>query len=119
MTRFEFILIGVGLNDATDKGTACNPIPEPPDTCPKGVPTFRADEGQTEFQETGYVRIQGRGRPEVLGGSQFDTLEEAKAWLNTSDGVRFKKIFKNVFLTRVTARVQPKLPLKGKSMGKQ
>lgn len=107
--KFEFILIGVGLNNNTDRGTVCDPIPEPPDICPKGAPTFRNDEGPEAeaYAEDGYITIQGPGKPEVLGGSRFESEADAKKWLAGRDGERFKQIFLNVFLARVIAQDQP------------
>lgn len=107
-TKFEFILIGVGINVATTKGVICNPPPEWPETCPKGVPSFRADEGPEveKYAEDGYIRIQGPGRPEILGGSRFDTESAAMIWLDGEDGIKFKAVFKNVFLARVVALSQ-------------
>jgi hypothetical protein len=109
-TKFEFILIGVGINNTTTKGEICNPPPEWPETCPKGVPSFRADEGPDagKYAEDGYIRLQGPARPEVLGGSRFASEPAAMKWLAGEDGIKFKKVFKNVFLARVVAQTQPK-----------
>ncbi|MEO8384060.1 MAG: hypothetical protein ABI583_02370 [Betaproteobacteria bacterium] len=109
-TKYEFILIGVGVNDITDRGADCNPPPEWPDTCPKGVPSFRADEGHEadKYAEDGYICIQGPGRPEALGGARFATEAAGMKWLASKDGIKFKDVFKNVFLARVVALSQPK-----------
>lgn len=102
--RFEFILIGEGLQDGTTvKGAECNP---PTDECPKGVPSFNddGDPNANAFLPDGFIQIQGDDYPEVLGGLHFDTHSEATVWLASSDGERFKQIYQNVYLVRVLAR---------------
>ncbi len=108
MQKYEFILIGVGLDDGVIKGKECDPIPPPPDICPKGVPSFRNDEGAEAdlYADTGYVSIKGIGAPEVLGGSRFETEVEALEWLDGPEGFKFKRVFANVFIVRVVARIQ-------------
>lgn len=108
MQEYEFILIGVGLDDGVIKGQECNPPPEPPEICRKGVPSFRTDEGAgaDPYAETGYIKLKGSGMPEVLGGSRFATEADARAWLLQREGSRFTEVFANVFIARVVARIQ-------------
>ena len=102
MAKFEFIVIGIGLNEGgVTKGTVCES--QDPETCTKGAPSFRFDDNP-EYAHDGYKKIQGPGNPAVLGGAQFNTEAEADRWLAGVDGKKFKRVFLNVFLTRVIAK---------------
>jgi hypothetical protein len=103
MPKFEFILIGVGINVHTTRGQVCQEFYPP---CPRGVPTFRAHEGNDDYRKDGYKKIQGEENPEALGGLQFDDEREATEWLASADGVRFKNVFSGVYLARVIAKTQ-------------
>lgn len=98
MANYEFILMGIGLNDGiASKGLVC---PEP--DCPKGVPSLKFEDDSV-YSHDGYRKIQGPAQPLILGGRRFGTEKEAEKWLSSKDGKRFKKIFLNVFIARVTA----------------
>jgi len=97
MTNYEFILIGIGLNEGTTKGTVC---PETP--CSKGVPTLKFED-DSDYAHDGYRKIQGPAQPLILGGRRFDTEKDALKFLASKDGKRFKQIFLNVFIARVAA----------------
>lgn len=97
MANYEFILIGIGLNEGMTKGVLC---PDPP--CSKGVPSLKFEDG-SDYAHDGYRKIQGPAQPLVLGGRRFGTEKEAMKFLSSKDGKRFKLIFLNVFIARVTA----------------
>lgn len=97
--QVEFILIGIGINEGTVKGSEC---PQSPEDCPKGAPTFRFDD-DLDYAHDGYKKIQGPANPIALGGRRFSIEKDAHDWLATNDGIRFKRIFLNVFIARVVA----------------
>ena len=98
MTNYEFILMGIGLNESVkSKGVVC-----PEGGCPKGVPNLKFED-DTVYAHDGYRKIQGPAQPLILGGRRFGTEKEALKWLGSADGKRFKKVFLNVFIARVVA----------------
>ena len=99
MANYEFILIGIGLKEGVTKGVLC---PDPEMACPKGVPSLKFEDGSV-YAHDGYRKIQGPAQPLVLGGRRFGTEKEAMKFLSSKDGKRFKQVFLNVFVARVTA----------------
>ncbi|MEO8136660.1 MAG: hypothetical protein ABI831_22135 [Betaproteobacteria bacterium] len=98
MAKFEFIVIGIGLNNGiASKGVLC-----PDGGCAKGVPNLKFEDDSV-YAHDGYKKIQGPAQPLILGGSRFATEAQADKWLLTKDGIRFKDVFLNVFIARVTA----------------
>ena len=99
MQKYEFIVIGIGLNNGVvSKGHIC----EYPEGCPKGVPSMKFEDNSV-YAHDGYKKIQGPAQPLILGGRRFANEALAEKWLLSRDGTRFKDVFLNVFIARVTA----------------
>jgi hypothetical protein len=98
-TRIIYMVVGIGVKNAGDRGVMCQTWPD----CDAGFPGTDSQNPST-FDTKGYDTIQGQGTYTAMGGTVFSTEYQARGWLEFDDaGKKFLAAYQNVVIVRSLA----------------